>query len=90
MYSYGLKARKHHCAPAPICLLYANNRGQIVPIAIQMRQGLREEDQREPNPIFLPSDSVHSRLEVGQNILPSCPFTGEQKLMVATIITKTH
>ena len=41
---------------APICLLYVNGSGQLVPIAIQLKQGVREED-KDNNPIFLPSDN---------------------------------
>ncbi len=50
--------RKGYVAPAPICLLYVNQRDQLVPIAIQIRQGIREEDKIYPNPIFLPSDGL--------------------------------
>lgn len=41
-----------HCA-APICLLYVNGDNQLVPIAIQL-----EQEAREDNPIFLPSDHL--------------------------------
>ena len=54
----GLLPREDHVAPAPICLLYSNSRDQLVPIAIQIRQGIREEDKKNPNPIFFPNDSL--------------------------------
>ena len=52
----GLTPRKGYFAPAPICLLYVNSSDELVPIAIQIKQGVREEEQKEPNPIFFPSD----------------------------------
>ncbi len=54
----GLKPREGYVAPAPICLLRVNEHDQLVPIAIQLRQGIREEDKKDPNPIFLPSDGL--------------------------------
>ena len=58
----GLPTKKNHFASAPICLLYVNSSKQLVPIAIQLRQGVREEDKKEPNPIFLPSDGWYDWL----------------------------
>ncbi len=52
----GLTPRKGCFAPAPICLLYVNTNDQLVPIAIQLKQGVRDEEKDQPNPIFLPSD----------------------------------
>ena len=52
----GLTPRDGQFATAPICLLYVNSSKQLVPIAIQLRQGLREEDKKDPNPIFFPTD----------------------------------
>ncbi len=52
----GLTPREGHFSPAPICLLYVNSARQLVPIAIQIKQGLREEEKGKPNPIFLPND----------------------------------
>ena len=52
----GLKTRDGCFASAPICLLYVNSSNQLVPIAIQLKQGTRDEEKLEPNPIFLPSD----------------------------------
>ncbi len=54
----GLMPREGYVAPAPICLLHVNEHDQLVPIAIQLRQGIREEDKKYPNPIFLPSDGL--------------------------------
>ena len=53
----GLSAREDQYVPAPICLLYVNSAQQLVPIAIQLKQGAREEEKDEPNPIFLPNDA---------------------------------
>ncbi len=53
----GLTPREGYVAPAPICLLYVNSKDQLVPIAIQIKQGLRVEEREEPNPIFLPGDN---------------------------------
>ena len=47
----GLPTRKGQYSAAPICLLYVNGNNQLVPIAIQLKQELAED-----NPIFLPSD----------------------------------
>ena len=58
----GLPFRKDQFAVAPMCLLYVNSSKQLVPIAIQLRQGMREEDKKEPNPIFLPSDGWYAWL----------------------------
>ena len=58
----GLPFRKDQFAVAPMCLLYVNSSKQLVPIAIQLRQGMREEDKKEPNPIFLPSDGWYDWL----------------------------
>ncbi len=52
----GLPPRDGCVAPAPICLLYVNSADQLVPIAIQIKQGVREEERKEPNPIFFPDD----------------------------------
>ena len=52
----GLPTRDGQFAAAPICLLYVNSAKQLVPIAIQLKQGVREEEKGQPNPIFLPSD----------------------------------
>ncbi len=53
-----LNPREGYVAPAPICLLRVNSHDQLVPIAIQLRQGIREKDKKDPNPIFLPSDGL--------------------------------
>ena len=47
----GLPTREGQYCAAPICLLYVNGSGQLVPIAIQLQQKPGKE-----NPIFLPSD----------------------------------
>ena len=52
----GLEAREGYFNVAPICLLYVNGSGQLVPIAIQLKQGVREEEKGS-NPIFLPTDN---------------------------------
>ena len=52
----GLETRESYYNVAPICLLYVNGSGQLVPIAIQLKQGVKEEE-KENNPIFLPSDN---------------------------------
>ena len=47
----GLLCREGYYCAAPLCLLYVNPAGNLVPIAIQL--------QRNPgkdNPIFLPTD----------------------------------
>jgi len=48
----GLPARAGYYNCAPICLLYVNGGGELVPIAIQLKQN----EDKENNPIFLPSD----------------------------------
>ena len=53
----GLESREGYYNVAPICLLYVNGSGQLVPIAIQLKQGVKEEEKRN-NPIFLPSDNL--------------------------------
>ncbi len=58
----GLPTRANHYAPAPLCLLYVNSSNQLVPIAIQLKQGLREEEKGRPNPIFLPTDNYYDWL----------------------------
>ena len=52
----GLPVREGCFFTAPICLLYVKPTGQLVPIAIQLKQGIREEEKSEPNPIFFPTD----------------------------------
>lgn len=52
----GLPTKDGHYVAAPLCLLYVNSSKQLVPIAIQLKQGLREEEKGQPNPIFLPID----------------------------------
>ena len=52
----GLKTREGYVNVAPICLLYVNKSQQLVPIAIQLKQGVSEEEKTN-NPIFLPSDN---------------------------------
>ena len=49
---HGLKCKEGQYSCAPICLLYVNMCGQLVPIAIQLQQ-----QPGEDNPIFLPSDN---------------------------------
>ena len=53
----GVPARRVCFVPAPICLLYVNSNDDLVPVAIQIRQGVREEEEGIPNPIFLPGDN---------------------------------
>ena len=53
----GVPARGVCFVPAPICLLYVNSNDDLVPVAIQIRQGVREEEEGIPNPIFLPGDN---------------------------------
>ena len=53
----GLTPREGCFVPAPICLLYVNSNDDLVPVAIQIRQGVREEEKGIPNPIFLPGDN---------------------------------
>ena len=52
----GVPAREGCFVPAPICLLYVNTNDDLVPIAIQIRQGVRQDEIGTPNPIFLPGD----------------------------------
>ncbi len=56
-----LKPRENYVSVAPICLLYVNKSKELVPIAIQLKQGVREEEKTN-NPIFLPSDSSNDWL----------------------------
>jgi len=49
----GLPARAGHYFCAPICLLYVNKVGNLVPVAIQLKQN----GDGTANLIFLPSDS---------------------------------
>lgn len=51
----GLPTRKGQYCAAPICLLYVNGSNELVPIAIQLRQEARKDEE---NPIFLPSDHL--------------------------------
>ncbi len=51
----GLMPREGYVAPAPICLLHVNKHDQLVPIAIQLRQGIRIEDKKEPMQPCLPA-----------------------------------
>ncbi len=57
----GLKPRENYVNVAPICLLYVNKSKQLVPIAIQLKQGVREEEKTD-NPIFLPIDAPNDWL----------------------------
>ncbi len=52
-----LPTKKTYFNVAPICLLYVKKNKKLVPIAIQLRQGVSEEDKKIGNPIFLPSDN---------------------------------
>ncbi len=52
----GFTPREGCFAPAPICLLYVNSSDELVPIAIQIKQGIRQEEKKEHNPIFFPDD----------------------------------
>ena len=54
----GVTPRDGYVNPAPICLLHVNSADQLVPIAIQIKQGLREEERKDPNPIFFPNDGI--------------------------------
>ena len=58
----GLPSREGYYVCAPICLLYVNSSCQLVPIAIQLKQGLRQEEKNESNPIFVPSDNLYDWL----------------------------
>ena len=49
----GLPTRKGQYSTAPLCLLYVNGDGNLVPIAIQLKQ-----EKGDDNPIFLPSDHL--------------------------------
>lgn len=53
----GLTPRRGQYCAAPICLLYVNSSNQLVPIAIQLKQRIREEEKNEPAVIFVPSDN---------------------------------
>ena len=53
----GLHPKKTYYNVAPICLLYVKKNKKLVPIAIQLKQGVSEEDKKVGNPIFLPSDN---------------------------------
>jgi hypothetical protein len=53
----GLTPREGQYLSAPICLLYVNSSQQLVPIAIQLKQGNKEEEASEFNPVFVPSDN---------------------------------
>ncbi len=79
----GLKSREGYVNVAPICMLYVNESKQLVPIAIQLKQGLREENT--DNPIFLPSDnwidwllakiyyqSAHSQVSIHHHVQVKC------------------
>lgn len=52
-----LTPREGQYVPAPICLLYVNSSQQLVPIAIQLKQGNKEDEIPELNPVFVPSDN---------------------------------
>ncbi len=52
----GLKTREGYFNVAPICLLRVNKSKHLVPIAIQLKQGVSEEEKID-NPIFSPSDN---------------------------------
>ena len=53
----GLTPREGQYVPAPICLLYVNSGQQLVPIAIQVKQGIKEGESADSNLIFYPNDS---------------------------------
>ena len=46
------------CGPCSNLPSAYNEHDQLVPIAIQLRQGIRKEDNTYPNPIFLPNDDT--------------------------------
>ena len=48
---YGLPCQEGYYCAAPICLLYVDKAGQLLPIAIQLKK-----EPGEDNPIFLPTD----------------------------------
>ena len=48
---HGLPCKNNQYCAAPLCLLYVNGSKRLVPIAIQLKRDIRED-----NPIFLPSD----------------------------------
>ena len=52
-----LTPRKGQYVAAPICLLYVNSSQQLVPIAIQCKQGKKEGEISELNPVFVPTDN---------------------------------
>ena len=47
----GLPCQEGYYCAAPICLLYMDKAGQLLPIAIQLKK-----EPGEDNPIFLPTD----------------------------------
>ena len=53
----GLTPRDDQYVAAPICLLYVNSSQQLVPIAIQVKQGTKKGESADSNPIFVPSDN---------------------------------
>nr|XP_032801203.1 arachidonate 5-lipoxygenase-like [Petromyzon marinus] len=66
---------------APMCLLYVNKQGQLLPIAIQLQQ-----KPSVDNPIFLPSDSAHDWM-LAKMWVRSMDFQIHE---ISTHLLKTH
>uniref|UniRef100_S4RWR4 Zgc:152891 n=1 Tax=Petromyzon marinus TaxID=7757 RepID=S4RWR4_PETMA len=66
---------------APMCLLYVNKQGQLLPIAIQLQQ-----KPSADNPIFLPSDSAHDWM-LAKMWVRSMDFQIHE---ISTHLLKTH
>ncbi|XP_072447374.1 polyunsaturated fatty acid 5-lipoxygenase-like [Chiloscyllium punctatum] len=66
---------------APICLLYRNEQNYMIPIAIQLKQTLGED-----NPIFLPSDAELDWM-LAKMWVRSCDF---QHFELVSHLLKTH